>query len=300
MTHPGIFFSNATWNAKLKLEYAARDGLTIPTLREHEGPLRIQKGFRAEAPEAPQVWHQYLLHPPGGIAQGDRLRIEVSARDGAHVLLTTPGANKWYRADEHSSGAQQHVALNLQSAILEWLPQETIYFSGTLARNELVIRASADSTLLCAEVYCLGRPASDERFTTGRLHLRTQLWIDDELEFSEQAVVAGADPQLQSQSGLASRPIMGQFLAYSAHCQASDAELIRTILAQTMANAVEQQQIEFGITRIPRLQGDGSFIILRCRCSSSALAWQAVRTAWAQLRPRWTGLEAHPPRIWST
>ncbi len=300
MTSPGIFFSKNTWSARLELEYGRRDGLTVPTLRLHEGPLRIQKGFRAEAPQAEHVWHQYLLHPPGGIAQGDRLRINVSAREGAHVLLTTPGANKWYRADEHTEGAHQHIALHLENSIVEWLPQETIYFSGTQATNETIIRATADSTLFCAEVYCLGRPASNERFTAGRLHLRTQLWVDEQLEFSEQALVLGSDPQLLSESGMAQRPILGQLLAYCARCEASDADLIRTILERSMSSPIAQHQIDIGITRIPLLHGEGSFIILRCRSTTTALAWQAVRTAWEQLRPRWIGLDAQPARIWST
>jgi urease accessory protein len=300
MTTPGIFFSKNTWSAQLTLEYVTRDGLTIPSVREHCGPLRIQKGFRAESPSAPHIWHQYILHPPGGIAQNDRLSIQVTAKDGAHALLTTPGANKWYRIDQANAYATQEVNLTVENACLEWLPQETIYFSGARAFNKLTVSCTADSTVFCAEVCSLGRPASGETFDAGRLHLSTQLWIQGHCEFSEQAVIYGGDLQLNAASGMGGKPILGQMIAYSPDCKQEDLEQIRTIVEHSLSDAVRGQNIDIGITRIPCLASEGSFIILRCRSSKSALAWQAIRQAWSALRERWKGMPAQHPRIWST
>jgi urease accessory protein len=300
MTTPGIFFSKATWSAQLTLEYSTRDGLTIPTLRHHYGPLRIQKGFRAESPSAPHIWHQYLLHPPGGIAQNDRLSIQVMAKDGAHVVLTTPGANKWYRIDQPDSYASQEVKLNVEHACLEWFPQESIYFSGARALNDQQLHCTADSTLFSAEVFSLGRPASGEAFAAGRLQLKTQLWVQGHCEFFEQAVIYGGDAQLAAASGMAGLPIFGQLLAYSPLCQQDDLEQIRTIVEHILDDAATASQIDIGITRIPCLASEGSFIILRCRSSKSAFAWQAIRTAWSALRVRWLKQPAQYPRIWST
>ncbi len=222
------------------------------------------------------------------------------AKEGAHVLLTTPGANKWYRIDEPDSYASQEVKLNVEHACLEWFPQESIYFSGARARNDLQLRCTADSTLFSAEVFSLGRPASGEAFDAGRLQLTTQLWVQGHCEFMEQAVIYGGDAALAAASGMAGLPIFGQLLAYSPLCHQEDLEQIRTIVEHSLAGAVMTTQIDIGITRIPCLASEGSFIILRCRSSKSAFAWQAIRTAWSALRVRWLQLPAQYPRIWST
>src|SRR5215470_6252307 len=113
------------WRARLALRYQRMDSATRLTGRHHSGPLLVQKAFY---PEGSDVCHSVLLHPPGGIAGADRLDIDVALGDGTRVVITTPGAAKWYR----SAGlvAEQHVTLSVgTSASLEWLPQENIIFN---------------------------------------------------------------------------------------------------------------------------------------------------------------------------
>jgi urease accessory protein len=76
--------------------------------RTHSGPLRVQKPLYPEGDGVPR----HHIHPPGGVVGGDQLAVHASA-DGAHALLTTPGAAKWYRANGHVSG--QHVVLRAGS-----------------------------------------------------------------------------------------------------------------------------------------------------------------------------------------
>ena len=84
-----------SWQARLELSFQLSGGRTILARRQHVGPLIVQRPFY---PEGPEVCHTYLLHPPAGIAAGDRIEAAVSVEEGAHVLLTTPGAAKWYRS----------------------------------------------------------------------------------------------------------------------------------------------------------------------------------------------------------
>ena len=117
-----------SWYAELELAYARFGESSRPVLRRHLGPLRVQKHLYAEGPE---VCQHIIVHPPGGIAGGDRLAIRARVEDGAWAQLTSPGAAKWYRAN---GPAYQTLELHVSpGATLEWLPQETIVFSAAQA-----------------------------------------------------------------------------------------------------------------------------------------------------------------------
>ena len=116
---PALF--TPSWHAELELGYARFGDTTRPVMRRHLGPLRVQKHLYAEGPE---VCQHIIVHPPGGIAGGDRLDISAHVGAGAWAQLTSPGAAKWYRA---SGPAYQTLDLTVEAgATLEWLPQETI------------------------------------------------------------------------------------------------------------------------------------------------------------------------------
>ena len=80
-----------SWHAELELGYGRFGDSTRPTLRRHFGPLRVQKHLYAEGPE---VCQHIIVHPPGGIAGGDRLNICASVGPDAWAQLTSPGAAK--------------------------------------------------------------------------------------------------------------------------------------------------------------------------------------------------------------
>ena len=76
--------------------------------------------------------HVYVLHPPGGIVAGDRLDLDIHLEPGSHALLTMPGASKFYRSIGPTARLTQRFHLAAGST-LEWLPQDSIFFSGARA-----------------------------------------------------------------------------------------------------------------------------------------------------------------------
>ena len=119
----------SNWHAELELWFARNAGKTRLMRRRHLGPLVVQKPFH---PEKDGTCHVYLLHPPGGVAGGDRLDMRFHLAPAARALLTTPGATKFYRS-EHGLSAQ-FVTLDVgEGAVCEYLPQETILFDGANA-----------------------------------------------------------------------------------------------------------------------------------------------------------------------
>src|SRR5688500_20262371 len=81
------------WRARLELQLGRVAGRTALTRRSHHGPLLVQRPFH---PEAAGTAHVYVLHPPGGVAGGDRLEISLEDRAGGSALINTPAAPKPY------------------------------------------------------------------------------------------------------------------------------------------------------------------------------------------------------------
>ena len=97
----------ASWKASLSLGFQNLDGKTVLAEKRSDGPLVVQKPLY---PEGPGRCHAIVVHPPGGIAGGDELHLEVRSESAANALLTTPGASKWYR----SAGAWAKQALSFE------------------------------------------------------------------------------------------------------------------------------------------------------------------------------------------
>lgn len=280
-------FANETlatnWQARLRLGFELRDDTSILSRREHFGPLRIQKPLY---PEGPAVCHAILLHPPAGIAGGDELEISASLATGAHVLLTTPGAGKWYR----SAGPWASQRLNFTVAergILEWLPQETILFDDARAHMAMDVALESDASFLGWEILCLGRRASGEQFESGALSLATRISRMGQPLWLERGMLEGGSPLLQSPAGLAGYSVSATFLAA--------AGLVEPALLQACRAIVPRESgAQTGISALPGL------LVARYLGHSSEAARAWFVALWGELRPRLLGREAQVPRIWNT
>ncbi|MFM8630725.1 MAG: urease accessory protein UreD, partial [Betaproteobacteria bacterium] len=153
------------WPAKLKLDFrnaqSTNHGGTI-LVNQHLGPLRIQKALY---PEGQECCHAIVVHPPGGIAGGDCLQIDLNVRREAHAVITTPGSAKWYGSAEGQLG-QQQIEMTL-SGDLEWLPQESIIFDQATVDSQIQINLAPESRMIGWDGVVLGRTASGEKFESG-------------------------------------------------------------------------------------------------------------------------------------
>lgn len=143
-----------TWKARIDLRFTARPEKTILQDVTFKGPLRIQRPFYPEK----EPCHCYLLHPPGGLVSGDRLRIQAEIDPGAHALLTTPSAGKVYGTDSHNVAQGQDVELTVRDGVCEWLPMETIIFDRANAALNTSIELSGSAECIGWDILCLGRP----------------------------------------------------------------------------------------------------------------------------------------------
>ena len=269
------------WQARLSLAFAQRGARTVLTRREHLGPLRLQKALY---PEGEAICHGIVLHPPAGIAGGDQLHITAEVGPGAHALLTTPGAGKWYR----SLGADGVLTQDLQVAtggVLEWLPQENIVFDRALARMNTRITLAPGATLIATDMTALGRHGGGERFDTGHLAQTLRIECDGRPLWLEQIRLNGSDPLLHAACGLAGRPVFGSLIAIG---DGLDDALLAACRALPVTHG------DGAITRLPDLL-IARYVGERCEAGR---AW--FSQLWQLLRPALTGRDAQPPRIWNT
>src|SRR5262249_1248973 len=147
-------------------------------LRE-EGSLRV----RCPRPASAEL-EAIIVNTAGGVAGGDRLKLEVSVERGARLTVTTAAAEKVYRALEEP--ATIDVKLSVKAGTrLAWLPQETILFDRARLRRSSDIDFAADAQLLLAEAIVFGRRGMGEAVKEGLLFDRWRLRRDGKLIHAE-------------------------------------------------------------------------------------------------------------------
>ncbi|MHB8353581.1 MAG: urease accessory protein UreD [Burkholderiales bacterium] len=273
--------SGAHWQARLKLAYDLRDGSSVLSQRTHHGPLLVQKSLY---PEGGAVCHHVILHPPGGIAGGDRLELEVAVGPGAAALLTTPGAGKWYRSKGPAASQVLEFAV-AAGGVLEWVPQENILFDAAVAHLDMQVALTQDAAFIGWELICFGRTVAGETFQRGQYRPRARIRRNGVLLWQEQGGIAGGSSLFESAVGLGGQPVYGTLVA-------AGPGLNGALLAacRTMAPIVGTGSV----TLLPE-------VLVARYLGPDAAAGRAYFVAlWQVLRPVLTGRAVVLPRIWAT
>ena len=269
--------SQRGWRAELSLRYERlRSGKCILRDRRHHGPLLVQRPFY---PEGDEVCHTYLIHPPAGIVGGDGLQLELELEPKAHALVTTPGASRWYFSRGHTACVRQKVQLK-EDAIIEWLPQETLFFDGTHADLRTRIDLASEARFCGWEIIGLGRPACGEFFSHGSIDVRLELFREGQPLLLE---------RLHSRDGVV--PGMLGYTAYATFC-ATGAQ------SQTLAKARRVLALHGGGPKGATLIRD--LLIVRALAPQCEALVLMFRELWNVLRFELFGRSAEVPRIWYT
>ena len=274
-----------TWHATLKLDYTLQAQRSV-LHHVHDGPLRVLKSLY---PEGGAICHNVLVHPPGGLVGGDTLDIAATVASGAHGLVTTPGATRFYRSE--GEPALQRTRLRLEAgARMEWLPLESILYHGCLAENRLQLDLAPGAELLGWDVTALGLPHAGQPFARGRYAQHIEMpgvWL-------ERGVLDAADTRLlASPLGLAGQHCIGTlfFAAGSAIERArreSALELARGI-------ALDDPLRPWAGATSPNPQ----LMVIRVLAPQVEPAMALLKLVWAAWRGALWGLAGAPPRIWA-
>lgn len=298
------------WQGRLRLAYR-RDGDRTIAHDLHEGPLRVLQRLY---PEGDAVCHHVLVHPPGGLVGGDELDIDAQVGAGAHAVLTTPGATRFYRSEQ--GPAVQRTRLRLaRGARLEWLPLETLAYDGCVGENHLTLDLAPGAQAMGWDILALGLPAAEQAFARGSF-LQHLHWPG---RWLERGRIAAQDHRLrESPLGWAGRGVLAMLWFAVAEGPPPDTRApgstacvemppgaspgpwpdthhaLPARLAAAAQPLVEAEPLA-GVTCphpdvvVVRLLAD--------RVEPAFALLRQVRAAWR--RQAW-GLDEHPPRIWST
>lgn len=265
------------WRADLRLRFAARDARTHLVERSHLGPLIVQRPFYPEG----GVCHIYVVHPPGGVVGGDELSIRVHAEPNSNVLITTPAAAKFYRSE--GAVARQDQTLAIEDARLEWLPQESIFFSGAQVRSTTRVCLAGESRFIGWEIACLGLPARNDDFAAGTLQLGFELEVKGAPRVIDRLRIEGGNDARTAAWGLNGFTAIGTLLAYPA---------TRELIERARERA--PQNVEVALSLVDDV------LVCRALAQQAEPVRDALTQVWTLLRPTLLGRESVVPRIWRT
>lgn len=271
------------WHAELSIRYF-RDNERTTALDRHQGPLRVLQRLY---PEGPRTCHHVLVHPPGGVAGGDELHLNLQLEPGTHALLTTPGATRFYRSAGET--ALQSVKATLQGdARLEWLPLEAIAHDACRAENHLRFELQDQAQMMGCDVIALGLPAAGDPWRRGsfRQHLELPgVWL-------ERGHLDAADTRLlDSPLGWAGQRVLATL--WFASAQPLPAALREALLETGRARCEGEPRA--GVTSpSPRV------VVLRMLAARVEPAQRLLQQVWMRWRESAWQLPPCPPRVWRT
>ena len=273
------------WQARLQLDYSVENQRCV-LRHEHHGPLRVLKSLY---PEGDQVCHNILVHPPSGLVGGDELQITLQLQTGAHAVVTTPGATRFYGSDALT--ASQHVQAHVaEAATLEWLPLEALAYNGCQAHNQAVFHLAPGSRLMAWDVTALGLPHANQAFVSGSFqqHLEIKnVWL-------ERGLVKASDLRLlHSPLGMNGHSCQSTLVFAQGTAMSEDYRAQVVALARELCES-HRLRLQAGVS-----SPNARVVVLRVLSDQVEGAMELLRSVWLQWRSRCWQLPAVAPRIWA-
>lgn len=298
------------WFASLSMTFAKRADKTALVHSTRYGPLGVQRTFN---PDKTGCAHVYILHPPAGIVSGDTLVLHASAKTKAKVLITTPGAARFYRArlaDTASSLQTQKVELTAgNKASLEYLPMETLVYNRANALNKTTINVKGSGQYIGWEITCLGLPHIGQAFEQGSLTQSITLFHNKKCVFHDNMAISkqeGVDNALMNQRvALGGHHVVGNMIVYdgAANLKQASLQLDTTFTAHLIKvcrDAISAFDLELETDVLIAVTEIQNVIIIRYLGSSSEQCRNIFAAIWKDVRPIMLNMQGIAPRIWHT
>ena len=242
---------------------------------------------RSLYPESNGICHLILLHPPGGLVEGDNLNLNVECLANSHSLITTPSAGKVYQCQADDAGQVQKFTVHA-GAKLEWFPQEMILYNKSLSALSTEIDLVDDGQFAGWEIVCLGRQVAGDFFREGNVVQSIALHRNSKPLLLERFDLAAMNFALRSQKwGLADNSVFGTFIMTGLSQQHGE-------LVQILLDDIDSTNCSVGLTLL------NDVLVCRGLSNQSRHLKKTFTQVWSALRQVVLGVAAHEPRIWRT
>lgn len=185
---PAIVPASVRADSEVRASFALTGDATRLRNRFERGSLRLR------TPRSNGGFEAVLVNTGGGIAGGDRLRVDLSVEAGASLTATSQAAEKIYRAEHEPVRIDVRLRLG-DAARLDWLPQETIVYDRASAHRTMSVEVAGSARLTMLEILILGRLAHGENVRQADWHDRWRIRRDDRLIFADDVRLTGCVSQ---------------------------------------------------------------------------------------------------------
>lgn len=179
----------------LKLETQFKEGKTRLKDSFFTPPFKVAKPFYEESDSKMNLC---IMNASAGILEGDSYRIEINLGENSNVELTAQSYTKIHKMNY--GYAEQSIVANLdKGAVLKFMPQPTIPFSGSRFINRTLVNMQEGSKLIFSDILSCGRIKMGEEFGFESFKSRTQVLCKGKTVFLDNMMLT---PGLQDLNGM--------------------------------------------------------------------------------------------------
>jgi urease accessory protein len=265
--------------ASLRLRFETRPNRSILAVMERKAPLLVQRALYCDEgmPGLPVV---FIISNSGGILQGDRYVIDISAGPGACGHVTTQAATKIHEMDANHATQSQVITLD-----------EGSYVRHSRFLTHTRVNIAPTATLLYGEILMAGRKfyGNGESFAFDLFSSTVKAERPDGRElFVEKFIIEPA------RDGLTRRGVMQDFDVFGNVLLLTPREHVDAIAPRLPATWNREEGWAAGASRLPNDAG----LVYKVVGRETVVVRRKVREFWSLVRPQVAGYPVPPEFAW--
>lgn len=283
-------------DGQLELAFAADEAGRTRLVRDFtRAPFHV--GRALDHDHHPDVATVYIQSSTGGVAQGDRHSIEISASEGAIAHVSTASRTRVLSMEYNYAAAS--VSLDIDTgSYLEYLPEPTVFNADARYHQDVTLRIAPGGCAVFGEVVVPGRLARDEHFEFERYVSQLRVQGEAGLLFADTTDLHPAEDDPTAPGVLDEFAVYGS-LYVVAPAPSSPAESAVTderpepaSLSDALHERLANCEARAGATLLPNDAG----VLVRALGHSADSVTDALDNAWDRARTDLLGVSTPDPR----